>query len=62
MFCRSGKHCQKVRTTVKPRKNKIQDIGEKKNSLKQNKIGHLKTKKYKFERPENFKYLGFLIN
>ena len=37
-------------------------LERKKNSLKQNKIGHLKTKKYKFERPENFKHLGFLIN
>ena len=34
MFCRSGKHCQKVRTTVKPRKNKIHDIGEKKKQFK----------------------------
>ena len=32
-------------------------IVERKNSLKQNKIGHLKMKNYKFERAENFKYL-----
>jgi len=37
-------------------------IVERKNSLKQNKIGHLKIKKYKFERSENFKYLGVILN
>jgi len=26
-FCRNTKHCQKVRTTHKPRKNKIYDSG-----------------------------------
>jgi len=36
---------------------------EKKNSLKKNKIGHLKIKKkHKFERVENFKYLGITLN
>ena len=33
---------------------------ERKNSLKQNKIGHLKIKNYKFERVENFKHLGVI--
>ena len=33
-----------------------------KNSLKKNKIGHLKIKNYKFERVENFKYLGVILN
>jgi len=37
-------------------------IVERKNSLKQNKIGHLKMKNYKFERAENFKYLGVILN
>ena len=40
-------------------------IVERKNSLKKNKIGHLKTKNYKnykFERVENFKYLGVILN
>jgi len=37
-------------------------IVERKNSLKKNKIGHLKIKNYKFERVENFKYLGVLLN
>ena len=31
-------------------------VVERKNSLKKNKIGHLKIKNYKFERVENFKY------
>jgi hypothetical protein len=35
---------------------------ERKKSLKQNKIEHLKIKNYKFERLENFKYLGATLN
>jgi len=35
---------------------------ERKNSLKKNKIGHLKIKNYKFERLENFKYLRVILN
>jgi len=31
-------------------------VVENKHSLKQNKVGHLKIKNYKFERAENFKY------
>ena len=30
IFCRNGKHCQKVMTTDKPRKNKICDSGKEK--------------------------------
>jgi len=37
-------------------------IVERKNSLKKNKIGHFKIKNYKFERVENFKYLGVILN
>jgi len=37
-------------------------IVETRNSLKENKIGNLKTKNYKFERVENFKYLGVILN
>jgi len=37
-------------------------IVERKNSLKQNKIGHLKIKNYKFERAESMKYVGILLN
>jgi hypothetical protein len=37
-------------------------IVERKNSLKKNKIRHMKIKKYQFERVENFKYLGVILN
>jgi len=37
-------------------------IVERKNSLKKNKREHLKIKNYKFERVENFKYLGVILN
>ena len=37
-------------------------IVERKNILKQNKIGHFKIKVYKFERVENFKFLGVIIS
>ena len=36
-------------------------IVERKNTLRQ-KIGHLKIKNYKFERVENFKYLGVILH
>ena len=37
-------------------------IVEWKNSSKQNKIGQLTIKKYTFERVNNFKYLGVILN
>jgi len=37
------------------------DSGKEK-QFKKNKIGHLKIKNYKFERVENFKYLGIMLN
>jgi len=37
-------------------------IVERKNSLKKNKIGHLKIKNYKLDRVGNFKYLGVILN
>jgi len=37
-------------------------IVERKNSLKKNKMGHLKIKNCKFERGEYFKYLGVILN
>ena len=37
-------------------------IVERKNSLKKNKIGNLKVKNAKFERVENYKYLGVILN
>jgi len=37
-------------------------IAERENSLKQNKTEHLKIKNYKFEKVENFKYIGVTLN
>jgi hypothetical protein len=37
-------------------------VVERKNTLKQKTIGHLKIKNYKFERVENFKYLGVILH
>ena len=37
-------------------------IVERKNTLRQNKMRHLKIKNYKFERVENFKYLGVIFH
>jgi hypothetical protein len=37
-------------------------IVERKNTLKQNEIGHLKIKNYKFKRAENFTYFGVILN
>ena len=37
-------------------------IVERKNSLKKNRIEYLKIKNYKFERVENVKYLGVILN
>jgi hypothetical protein len=37
-------------------------VVERKNSLKKNKIGHLKIKNYILERVEDFKYLGVILN
>jgi len=33
---------------------------ERKNSLKKNQTGHLKIKNYKFEKLQNYKYLGVI--
>jgi hypothetical protein len=37
-------------------------IVERQKILKQNEIVHLKIKNYKFERVDNFKYLGVILN
>jgi hypothetical protein len=37
-------------------------VVERENSLKQSKMGRLKIKNYKFDRVENFKYLGVILN
>ena len=55
---------RKSRLQINQEKTKYM-ILERKNSLKKNKIEHLKTKNYKnykFERVENFKYLGVILN
>jgi hypothetical protein len=46
---------------IKQEKTKYM-IEERKNDLKKNKILHLKIKNYKFERVQNFKYLGVTLN
>ena len=46
---------------IKQEKTKYM-IVERKNSLKKNKMGHLKIKNYRFERVESFKYLGVILN
>jgi len=52
---------RKFRPQINQEKTKYM-IVERKNSLKKNKIGHLKIKNYKFERVENLKYLGVILN
>jgi hypothetical protein len=42
--------------------NFLGKILERKHSLKENEIGHLEIRNYKFERVENFKYLGVILN
>jgi uncharacterized 2Fe-2S/4Fe-4S cluster protein (DUF4445 family) len=46
---------------INQEKTKYTIVGRK-NALKQNNIRHLKVKNYKFERVENFKYLGVTLN
>jgi len=60
-FCTYRKHCQKVRTKHKPRKNKIYDSGMEK-QFKKNERGQLTIKNYIYERVKNFKYLGVILN
>jgi len=52
---------RKFRLWINQKKTKYV-IVERKNNLKKNKIRHLKIKNYKFERVENFKYLGVIPN
>jgi len=52
---------RKFRPQINQEKTKYM-IVKRKNSLKENKIGHLKIKNYKFERVENFRYLGVIFN
>jgi len=52
---------RRFRLQIKQEKTKYM-IVERKNCLKENKIGHLKIKNYKFERLKYFKYLGVILN
>jgi hypothetical protein len=52
---------RKFRLQINQEKTKYV-IVEGKNSLKKYKIGHLNVKNYKFERVENFRYLGVILN
>ena len=61
LFVEMESIARKFRLQIKQEKTKYM-IVERKNSLKKNKIVHLKIKNYKFERVENFKYLGVILN
>jgi hypothetical protein len=56
------KSTRKLGIMDKPRKKQKYMIVERKITLKQNEIGYLKTKDYKFKTAENFKCLGFILN
>ena len=51
---------RRYRLQINQEKTKYMTV-ERKNSLKENKIGHLKIKNYKCERVENFQYLGVIL-
>jgi len=60
LFAEMENIARKFRLQINQEKTKYM-IVERKNSLKKYKIGHLKIKNYKFERMENFKYLGVIL-
>ena len=55
-FVEMNSNARKFGLQTNQEKTKYMTV-ERKNSLKENKIGHLKIKNDKFEREENFKYL-----
>jgi hypothetical protein len=59
-FCRNRKYCQKVRTTEKPRKNKIYDSGMEK-QFKPRSNRTINNKKLYILKSGNFKYLGVIF-
>jgi len=61
LFVEMENIARKFRLQINQEKTKYV-IVERKNSLKKNKIGLMKIKNYKFERVENFKYLGVILN
>jgi hypothetical protein len=58
LFVEMGNITRKFRLQINQEKTKYMIV----ESLKKNKTGHLKIKNYKFERVENFKYLGVILN
>ena len=52
---------RKFRLQINQEKKKYMTV-KKEINLKQNKIGQLKIKNYKFERCENFKYIRVILN
>jgi len=54
-FVETENIARKLRLQIDQEKTKCM-IVERNNSLKENKVGHLKIKNYKFERVENLKY------
>jgi len=61
LFVEMENIARKLGLQIKQEKKKYM-IVERKNSLKQNKIEHLKIKNYKFESGENFKFIGVTPN
>jgi hypothetical protein len=61
LFVEMENIARKLALQIKQAKTKYM-IVERKKSLKQNKIGHLKIKNYKFERAASLKYLGVILN
>jgi len=61
LFVEMENIARKFRLQINHEKTKYM-IVERKNSLKENKMGHLKIKNYKYERVENFKYSGVILN
>jgi hypothetical protein len=61
LFVEMENVARKLGLQIKHEKTKYM-IVERKNTLQQNKMRHLKIKNYKFETAENFKYLCVILN
>jgi hypothetical protein len=61
LFVDKENTARKFELWINQEKTKYMTVGRKTN-LNKNKIGHLKIKNYKFERVENYKYLGVILN
>jgi hypothetical protein len=60
LFVETEKTARKLGLQIHHEKTKYMVV-ERENTSKQNKIGHLKIKSYKFERAENFKFLRIIL-